>query len=101
MANLGTFIRTSVGFSGTVHTLDRTFPLELTATEKGEASSPDYRGFSGNVEVAAGWTQISKKTGQEYVSVRISDPSLPRPIRANLVQTKAEPDTYLLLQRSR
>jgi uncharacterized protein (DUF736 family) len=102
MANLGIFTRTSDGFTGTVRTIDRSFPLELTvAAQKSKETSPDYRGFSGQAEVAAAWEQTSQKSGQDYVSVRISDPSLPRPIRANLVQTKAASDTYLLLQRTR
>lgn len=102
MANLGIFTRTPDGFTGTVRTIDRSFPLELTVTaQKSKETSPDYRGFSGQAEVAAAWEQTSQKSGQDYVSVRISDPSLTRPIRANLVQTRAAPDTYLLLQRTR
>lgn len=102
MANLGIFTRTPDGFRGTVRTIDRSFPLELTVdAHKSKETSPDYRGFSSGAEVAAGWDQTSDRSGQDYVSVRISDPSFHRPIRANLVQTKAAPDTYLLLQRTR
>lgn len=102
MANLGIFTRTDDGFSGIVRTLDRSFPVQLLADEhKARDTAPDYRAFSNRAEVGAGWSQTSEKSGQDYVSVRISDPSLPRPIRANLVQTKADPDRYLLLQRTR
>ena len=104
MANLGIFTRTADGkFTGIVRTLERNFQLTLMPDEhKSKETAPDYRAFSATqAELGAGWTQVSPQSGQEYISVRLSDPTFPRAIRANLVQTKAEPDKYMLLQRTR
>lgn len=102
MANLGIFTRSADGFSGFVRTIERSFPVTLVPDEhKSKETAPDYRAFSNGAELGAGWIQISAKSGQEYIAVRLTDPAYPRPIRANLVQTKAEPDKYLLLQRTR
>ncbi|KAA5601765.1 DUF736 domain-containing protein [Blastochloris sulfoviridis] len=96
MAHIGSFKRTSDGYSGRLRTLSLDVELTLVPVDKTNgttAAAPDYRihvGTDGNgAEVGAGWHRTSDKAGA-YVSVVIDDPAFTQPIRANLFQADAE-----------
>jgi uncharacterized protein (DUF736 family) len=46
---------------------------------------PDYRVYSGDVEIGAGWNRRSESSGNEYVSLSLAAPEFgPRRLYANL-----------------
>ena len=56
MANIGTFTKTENGFSGTIRTLALSVKANIVPDEhKASEAAPDYRVFSGTVELGAGW----------------------------------------------
>ena len=86
MATIGTFTKTSSGFTGTIQTIGLKAKVAITPVEKRSESQPDYRVFVGKVEIGAGWSRTSKGNGREFVSVKLDDPSFAAPIYANLVE---------------
>lgn len=99
MANIGTFTKTENGFTGTIRTLALSVKANIVPDEhKASEAAPDYRVFSGTVELGAGWKRTAKNGEQrEYVSVKLDDPSFPAAIYANLVQTEGDPSVYSLI----
>jgi uncharacterized protein (DUF736 family) len=75
MTQIGTFTRTSDGFSGSIQTLtlkrDVIIIVPAIATETDNA--PNYRVMAGDVEIGAGWKRRGDKAG-DYVSLLIDDP---------------------------
>src|SRR5690606_4711162 len=48
---------------------------------------PDYRVYSGDVEIGAGWNRRSETSGNEYVSLSLAAPEFgPRRLYANLAR---------------
>ena len=90
MATIGTFTKTSSGFSGTIQTMGLKAKVAITPVEKRGESQPDYRVFVGKVEIGAGWLRTSKGNGREFVSVKLDDPSFAAPIYANLVEREGQ-----------
>jgi uncharacterized protein (DUF736 family) len=99
MANIGTFTKTENGFTGTIRTLSLSVKANIVTDEhKATEAAPDYRVFSGTVELGAGWKRTAKNGDQrEYVSVKLDDPSFPAAIYANLVQTEGDPSVCSLI----
>ena len=99
MANIGTFTKTATGFTGTIRTLALSVKANIVPDEhKASEAAPDYRVFSGTVELGAGWKRTAKNGEQrEYVSVKLDDPGFPAAIYANLVQTEGDPGVYSLI----
>jgi uncharacterized protein (DUF736 family) len=93
MAIIGNFTREGTRFTGSIRTF--TFHLayvtvEPFANKRGE-KSPDYRVLcdsSGLGEIGAAWKRTGKT--QEYLSVRIDDPTFAAPMDCRLVKTGAE-----------
>lgn len=85
MATIGTFTRTTAGFTGTIQTLGLKAKVAITPVEKRGDTAPDYRVFVAKVEIGAGWARTSKG-GRELVSVKLDDPSFAAPIYANLIE---------------
>ena len=54
------------------------------APEKENDKAPDYRIFAGNTEFGAAWKKASRENN-DYLSVKLDDPSFPAPIFASLV----------------
>jgi len=88
MAQIGTFKRTKTSISGRIRTLALDAELVLIPVDKsGPENAPDYRVHLGDddgaevgPEVGAGW----KRSGGDYISLQLDDPSFGQPIRANL-----------------
>jgi len=60
---------------------------------KSTDSQPDYRVFSGEVEIGAGWTRRSEASGRDYVSLSLAAPEFgPRRIYANLGRAAGQDD---------
>ena len=87
MSQIGTFTRETSGFVGRIHTLTLFREVTVVPTEPSEAeNAPDYRihhGGDDGPEIGAGWKRTGERAG-EYIALLIDDPTLPRPIRANL-----------------
>lgn len=83
MANIGTFSKSEDGFTGVIKTLSVNVKAKLVAVAAEGDNSPNYRIYSGNVELGAAWNKTSQKD-QPYISVKLDDPSLAAPIHASL-----------------
>src|SRR6266480_4244494 len=85
MATIGTFTKTTAGFTGSIQTVGLKAKVAITPVEKRGDTAPDYRAFVGKVEIGAGWARTSRG-GREFVSLKLDDPSFPAPIYANLIE---------------
>lgn len=91
MATIGSFIKDANGFAGEIRTLGlKVKALVQSITKEGE-KGPDFRVMTatGNVEIGAGWIRQSK-AGDDYISIKLDDPTFPAPIYANLVEFKGK-----------
>ena len=90
MALIGQFTRTKSGYSGHIRTLTLDAALFLLPAEPSDAeNAPDFRvhlGDEDGPEVGAAWKRTGEKAG-DYVSLLLDDPTLARPMRANLFQS--------------
>lgn len=85
MATIGTFTKSDAGFSGSIQTLGlKAAKVAISPVNKTVETAPDYRVKAGSVEIGAAWHRTSKG-GNDYVSVKLDDPSFVAPIYANLV----------------
>lgn len=84
MATIGTFTKTTDGYTGTVKTLSLNVKATIRPSEKDGDKAPDFRVYAGTVEIGAGWKKTSA-TEREYVSCKLDDPSFPAPIYASLI----------------
>jgi uncharacterized protein (DUF736 family) len=90
MATIGTFTRTDDGFTGSVKTLTLNVKaVKFTPAEADNEKGPAFRIFAGATEFGAAWKDRSAK-GNDYLSVKLDDPSFPAPIYASLVETEGE-----------
>ena len=65
---------------------------------KANEAAPDFRVFSGAVELGAGWKRTAKNGEQrEYVSLKLDDPSFSAAIYANLVRTEGGENVHSLI----
>ncbi|WP_157016855.1 DUF736 domain-containing protein [Mesorhizobium xinjiangense] len=84
---------------GFVRTLSVSFKARLNPIERVSRDAPDFRVTAGNnVEVGAGWKQVSND-GEEYVSVKLDDPSFNAPITAALWPSEQEGAYALIWNR--
>ena len=81
-------------FKGALRTLAFKAPVTITLnTTKTGDTQPDYRVFSNNVEIGAGWIKTGKASGEEYVSLSLSAPSFgPKRLFANLGRAAGQDD---------
>lgn len=90
MATIGTFTRTENGYSGSVKTLTLNVKsVKFVPAEGDNEKGPDYRIFAGAIEFGAAWKKRSDK-GNDYLSVKLDDPSFPAPIYGSLVAGEGE-----------
>jgi len=88
MANIGTFTKTSDGYTGVIHTLTMNLKaVQFRPTDKTEGKGPDYRVMAGAAQLGVAWKKIAKND-RDYISVKLDDPSLPRAISANLFDSE-------------
>lgn len=103
MAIIGTFTREQTCFTGIIRTLTFTASVSIEPAQgKRGDKSPDYRIYcqsSGPGEIGAAWKRSGD--GQEYLSVRIDDPTFPAPLDCRLVKTGAEHGYSLIWERKR
>lgn len=100
MATIGTFSLTENGYSGSVKTLTLNVKsVKFVPAEGDNEKGPDYRVIAAGTEFGAAWKKTSDK-GNDYLSVKLDDPSFPAPIYASLVESEGE-DLALIWSRRR
>lgn len=74
------------GFLGELRTLSIRVPVEIRRNpSKAGSVQPDYRVYSDDVEIGAGWIRVGDISGKAYVSITLAAPEFgPRRIYANL-----------------
>lgn len=86
LTTIGNFTQTNDRFIGSVKTLSLSIKAEFVALKPSE-KGPDFRVFSGEIEIGAAWRK-SRKDGGSYLFVRLDDPTFASPIFASLVETR-------------
>jgi len=73
-------------FRGQLKTLSFKAPIDILLNpSKSSDTQPDYRVYSGGVEIGAGWRKTGKTSGEDYVSLSLADPAFgPKNLYANL-----------------
>ena len=84
MANIGSFTSVENGFTGRLITATINLPVDIRKLDGATEAGPHYRAYNGAAEIGAGWIKEAKASGNEYVSLRLDDPSFPQTIHANL-----------------
>ena len=84
---------------GSVRTLSVSFKARLLPIERVSRDAPDFRVMAGNnVEIGAAWKAVSND-GEEYISVKMDDPSFNAPITAALWPSEKEGEYALIWNR--
>ena len=81
-------------FRGQLKTLSFKAPIDilLNPSKSGE-KQPDYRVYSGTVEIGAGWINTGKLSGEDYVSLSLADPAFgQKRLFANLGRAAGQDD---------
>jgi uncharacterized protein (DUF736 family) len=87
MAQIGTFSRSEDGsFVGSIRTLRLNARVRFAPVDKPSDKAPDLRGYASGIEIGVAWKQTAKKTGREFYSVKLDDPSFPAAVYASLVE---------------
>ena len=88
-------------FKGQLKTLSIRAEITVAANaSKTNEIQPDYRVYSGDVEIGAGWNRRSETTGRDYVSLSLAAPEFgPRRLYANLARPAGDDreDRFVLL----
>lgn len=89
------------GFVGELRTLSIRAPLEIRCNRgKGREVQPDYRVYSDDVEVGAGWIRLGQQSERAYVSLALEAPEFgQRRLYVNLGRAAGQgnPDVYALI----
>jgi uncharacterized protein (DUF736 family) len=99
MATIGTFTSTCTGVNGAIKTLNLNAKVRFERVESPSDKGPQFRIFSGAVELGAAWQKTSIE-GRDYLSVKLDDPSFPAPIYATLVEVEGEDGLQLIWSRA-
>jgi uncharacterized protein (DUF736 family) len=99
MATIGTFTSNGNGFTGTIKTLNLNVKARVERVENPSDKAPQFRIFSGAVELGAAWQKTAKDTERDYLSVKLDDPSFPNPIYATLVEVEGQEGLQLIWSR--
>lgn len=83
MAVIGEFKTSGNGITGNVRTLSVRFQARLHPIERVSRDAPDFRVTGNGAEVGAGWNAVSGD-GENYISLKLDDPSFNAPITAAL-----------------
>ena len=90
MANIGTFKPTDKGgYTGTIVTMMTSRKVRIVPNEKKKSeNSPDYFLKSGSSDIGVAWNDVTEPDDDteplEYISVKLEDPYLDKPINAAL-----------------
>ena len=98
MAIIGSFTTAANAITGQVRTLTVSMKARLVPIERSSQNAPDFRIMSGMAEVGAGWKAVSND-GEEYISVKLDDPSFNAPITAALWPSEKEGEYALIWNR--
>jgi len=98
---IGNFQKEGESYFGNVLTMTQNIAVSIKPIKSnGKEGSPTHRVFtkarSGN-DIGAAWSSTSDKTGKEYLSVKLDDPYLPAPIRANLIEPEDQDGKLILI----
>lgn len=86
MITIATFTKTKTGYIGAIRTLALSAKITLTPVEDGKGKAPDFRVIAEDgIEIGGAWKRKSK-SGNDYLSVRLDDPSFNAPVYGNLVE---------------
>lgn len=89
------------GFVGELRTLSIRVPLEIRRNPSKEGVvQPDYRIYSDDVEIGAGWIRVGELSRKPYVSLTFAAPEFgPRRLYANLGRAAGQdnPDSFAIL----
>ena len=94
---IGIFNKLDSTYTGTVKTLTLNVKTRIVAVERENDRTPDYRVYAGATEFGGGWTKTARDSGRDYISVKLDDPSFPKPIYASLVEADEAGNLYNLI----
>ncbi len=100
MPAIGYVTKDSSGsFKGQLKTLSIRAEITITANaRKANDVQPDYRVYSGDVEIGAGWNRRSESSGKDYVSLSLAAPEFgPRRLYANLGRAAGKEDGHFAI----
>lgn len=101
MPAIGTLTKLGDGsFKGQLKTISIKADILVEPNDrKTTDAQPDYRVFSGDVEIGAGWQRHSEASGRDYVSLSLAAPEFgPRRIYANLGRsTGSDDETFAVI----
>ena len=93
MATIGTVRKLEDRYSGSLNTLSIKAQIEIVpVSRKASDQAPDYRVYSSGAEIGAGWLNVGRNSGKNYVRVRLDDPAFPCPLYANLGRAADQDD---------
>lgn len=89
----------SGSFKGQLKTISIRTEITISPNaKKKHDAQPDYRAYSGDVEIGAGWSRHSETSGRDYVSLSLAAPEFgPRRLYANLVPSADGDDRFVIL----
>ena len=81
-------------FKGQLKTLSFKAPIDILLNpSKSSDTQPDYRVYSGTVEIGGGWIRTGQTSGENYVSLSLADPAFgPKKLYANLGRAAGQDD---------
>lgn len=89
MSIIGTFTPTKDGgWTGTIRTLTIDVKARFVPNDNRKSDqAPEFRVFAGSSELGAAWRErTTGENPQDYLSVRLDDPSLAEPISAAMFE---------------
>ena len=73
MPAIGYVRRTDTGFEGQIKTLSIQAAISIVRNKSKTADSqPDYKVFTGSVEIGAAWIRTARSSGAPYVSLSLA-----------------------------
>jgi len=104
MSVIGVFARTKDGgWTGTIRTLLVNVQVKFVPNDNQPSeAAPAYRIFAGRCEIGAAWCrQSAGAQPREYLSVRLTDPTLSAPISAALFAVDGREEAHLVWDEKR
>ena len=98
MAQIGTFKKDGIGYSGRIHTLTINAEVTLEPVRSSNEKAPDFRVHMGLGEVGIAYKKTSEK-GNEYISVLLDDPGFAKPFWCNLLSNSKSDALPLMWDR--
>lgn len=95
MSTIGLVTRNANGeYEGRLKTVSINAEIKILKNNAKKADNqPDFRVYSGAVEIGAGWLRTGERSGQDYVSLALATPEFgPRRLYANLGRAAGQDD---------